>query len=111
MFSSPSSYVLISYCRHSNVRAKKLFLTKYYDPFNPDIYTHLTITHSVRHSLPYSFSWSPFSIPDTVSREGWKGVASELWGNVTCLAVDIHHHAWEAWSARQRPALKAWSPT
>ncbi|KAK7692899.1 hypothetical protein QCA50_004534 [Cerrena zonata] len=104
--------MILAMYRHSKVTARKLFLSTYYDPFNPDIYSHLTNPEGVRHSLSYSFSWSPLSIPDAISREGWKGVASELWGNVTCLATDIQHHVWEAWSAKQRTnAWKSWPPT
>ncbi|CAL1707874.1 unnamed protein product [Somion occarium] len=104
--------IFIAMYRHSNVRARKLFLSTYYDPFNPDIFLHITNPENVYHLIPYTFTWSPTSIPDAISREGWRGVTSELWGNVTCLATDIQRRVWDAWSARDHSiSWESWPPT
>ncbi|KAI0790671.1 hypothetical protein C8Q75DRAFT_760087 [Abortiporus biennis] len=98
--------------RYSAVRAKKIFLSTYFDAFNADIYLHLTKPDTSSNSIPRSFSWSIFSIPDAISRLGWQGVASEIWGNVTCLFTDFQRQAWETWGPQgQLPLSGDWPPT
>ncbi|KAI0071720.1 hypothetical protein K474DRAFT_1668701 [Panus rudis PR-1116 ss-1] len=108
--------VLVLAYRHSKIEARNTFLARYYNPFDPDLFLHITDPYTINHSIPsaHSYSWSIFSIPDTLAREGWRGVASEVWGNVTGLAHDIQRNVWNAWANSKDygiPSWDSWPPT
>lgn len=92
--------------RHSlsTVRAKHIFLTTYYDAFQPDLFLHLT----KHRAIPSSASWSMSVISETLIRTGWRGLMSEMWGNVTLLVDDVRNNLWTAWGQQRTPA---WPPT
>lgn len=94
---------------YSAVRARLIFTSTYVDAFNPDLYLHITKPDTIPHSIPYTFSWSIFSIPDTLSRAGFKGVLAEMWGNVTCAVADLQQHTQDVWERRQQ--YDYWPPT
>lgn len=99
---------LIMY-RLSNIRAKRLFLTTYYDPFYADLYLHAPKHYTFDHSIPSHPSWSISSIQDAMSRSGWTGVISELWVNVTSI---FSHSPFEIWGTNARgQAPSSWPPT
>ncbi|KAH8108093.1 hypothetical protein BXZ70DRAFT_35820 [Cristinia sonorae] len=82
--------------RYSFVRARKMFLSTYYDGFNVDLYLHLT-SHSPHYSPTPSnpFSWS--------SETTW----SDVWGNVTTLVGD-----WAVQVVRREENVSgSWPPT
>jgi len=95
--------------RMSHAKARHLFLTNYYDPFNPDLHLHITKPSAYRHSMDQSPPWSIFGVPATFSRSGLGGVCSELWGNVTIAVSDWQRATWEAWGEHERTI--AWPPT
>ncbi|OBZ68166.1 hypothetical protein A0H81_11792 [Grifola frondosa] len=101
---------LIMY-RMSAIRAKHIFLTTYYDSFNPDLYLYVTRPDTINHSIPSS-GWSIFSIPATIQRVGWTGVVAELWGNATGAFYHWQRRTWDVWGANAggQTAL-SWPPT
>jgi len=104
--------LLIYMYRLSTIRAKQIFLTTYYDAFTPDLFTHISKTHQIRHAIPPASSPSatPFSITDALTRDGWKGVLHEAWTRGTLLVVEWRNHIWDTWG--QHPGRTAtWPPT
>ncbi|KAJ3547622.1 hypothetical protein NM688_g5380 [Phlebia brevispora] len=97
-------FVLIYMYHLSAVRAKHIFLTTYYDAFHPDLFLHLT----KHRAIPASTSWSLSVISETLIRAGWRGLMSEIWGNVTLLVDDVRNNLWDAWGQQRTPV---WPPT
>ncbi|EPQ57166.1 hypothetical protein GLOTRDRAFT_115203 [Gloeophyllum trabeum ATCC 11539] len=94
----------------SVLRARRIFLTTYYDPFYPDLHLHLIKRDTLHHvSITTPTSWSIFSIPDGVQRVGWRGAFSEMWGNMTLGVTNLQQHVWRVWGAEDQPL--SWPPT
>ena len=88
----------------STIRAKHIFLTTYYDAFHPDLFLHLT----KHRAIPSTASWSLSVISETLIRTGWRGLMSEMWGNVTLLVDDVRNNLWTVWGQQRTPV---WPPT
>ncbi|EKM54568.1 uncharacterized protein PHACADRAFT_258509 [Phanerochaete carnosa HHB-10118-sp] len=104
--------LLIYMYRLSTIRAKQIFLTTYYDAFTPDLFSHISKTHLVRHARPPASSPSatPFSIADALTRDGWKGALHEAWTRAMLLVAEWRNHVWDTWG--QHPGrTAAWPPT
>ncbi|KAH9911633.1 uncharacterized protein B0H18DRAFT_1128392 [Fomitopsis serialis] len=70
----------------SNMRARRLFLTTYYDPFYADVYL-FTRTHpspSNPSAIPPHASW--YEVPAMLARGGWgwQGAVQEVWSGAMC---------------------------
>ncbi|PCH43921.1 hypothetical protein WOLCODRAFT_26303 [Wolfiporia cocos MD-104 SS10] len=96
--------------RMSYVRAKRIFLTTYYDPFYADLYLYPFHADTLDHAIPAP-SWSIYSVPDTFARSGWLGVLGELWGNATCAVSHWQRQTIEVWRPNlQGEASSSWPP-
>ncbi|KAF7790378.1 hypothetical protein EIP86_001333 [Pleurotus ostreatoroseus] len=97
-------FVVIYMYHLSTIRAKHIFLTTYYDAFHPDLFLHLT----KHRAIPSTASWSLSVISETLIRTGWRGLMSEMWGNVTLLVDDVRNNLWTVWGQQRTPV---WPPT
>ncbi|EIN11745.1 hypothetical protein PUNSTDRAFT_142009 [Punctularia strigosozonata HHB-11173 SS5] len=97
--------------RMSAARARAMFLSTYYDPFEPAMHLHAVDPHFVRNAIwdTSSSTWSVFTITDSVQRAGWKGAFADFYGNATLIVQGWQHRAWEAWGTDTRPT--PWPPT
>ncbi|KZT29055.1 hypothetical protein NEOLEDRAFT_1145361 [Neolentinus lepideus HHB14362 ss-1] len=93
----------------ATLRARRIFLTTYYDPFYPDLYLHVLKSETLQHVVPTHASWSVFSIPDGIARGGWQGAISEMWGNMTIAVANFNRQTYEILGTNNQ--LWAWPPT
>ncbi|KZT67203.1 hypothetical protein DAEQUDRAFT_729443 [Daedalea quercina L-15889] len=70
--------------RLSNMRARRLFLTTYYDPFYSELYLSARTAPSASNpsAIPPYPSW--YEIPAMVVRGGWEAALQDVWGGVRC---------------------------
>ncbi|KAI0697274.1 hypothetical protein BC835DRAFT_1338951 [Cytidiella melzeri] len=102
--------LLVYMYRFSTIRAKRIFLTTYYDAFEPALFAHIPKSDSLQRATPSPSSVSsPFSVSDALVRSGWKGLLKETWSHVTATAVDWQMQLWDAW--RRDARTTAWPPT
>ncbi|OCH90254.1 hypothetical protein OBBRIDRAFT_609900 [Obba rivulosa] len=100
--------LLVMY-RLSVIRAKRMFLTTYYDPFYPDLYLHITKSDTFSYFIPLP-SWSFSSLSDTLGRAGWSGVVAEGWGNATRALYYWVRPTWDLPFTRSQGRM-SWPPT
>lgn len=95
----------------SNVRARRLFLTTYYDQFYSDLYIAPRAPSAANPSaIPPYPSW--YEIPAMVARRGWHAALYDMWNEMMCAlslgscgqsAPDVWHNA--------APGQMNWPPT
>lgn len=98
----------------ANARAEGIFRTRYYDPFNPDIYLYTIKPDLLRRSITtstYAPSLSLSAIPVSVRRQGWTGALMEVGSNASALLADWQRSTWETWSTRTGGTVTTWPPT
>ena len=96
--------------RLSAIRAKRIFLTTYYDAFEPALFAHIPKSDALQRASPSPSSISnPFSISETFSRAGWNGLLTQAWNHIIGFAKDWHTQIWEIW--RRDVRTTAWPPT
>ncbi|CCL98358.1 uncharacterized protein FIBRA_00353 [Fibroporia radiculosa] len=95
----------------SNIRARRAFLTTYYDPFYADLYLYATKPDTSQCSIPFHSYWSISYVSDVLRRDGWVGVVSDVWNSVSCVVSSWQGQTVEAWSANYRDSTSAWPPT
>lgn len=67
----------------SNMRARRLFLTTYYDPFYSDLYLVPRAPSAANPSaIPPYPSW--YEIPAMMARKGWQAVLRDVWSGTMC---------------------------
>ena len=101
----------IASVRYAHVQARKIFLTTYYDPFDPDLYIHLLKPDTTHHSIPTCPSWSIFSVFSSLQRAGLKGVVGDAWESTSCA---ISSYLQSTWAGRHHPQdtiPRTWPPT
>jgi len=106
-----AAHLLISF---ANAQAEGIFRTRYYDPFNPDIYLYTIKPDLLRRSITastYAPSLSLSAIPVSVRRQGWTGALMEVRSNASALVADWQRSAWETWSTRTGGTVTTWPPT
>ncbi|KAI0093200.1 hypothetical protein BDY19DRAFT_1053696 [Irpex rosettiformis] len=95
---------------YSTIRAKRIFLTTYYDPFEPALFAHIPRTDALQRATPSPSSVSsPFFVPDALFRSGFKGFLKESWSRVSAAAIEWQVQLWDAW--RRDVRTTAWPPT
>lgn len=99
--------LLLMMYRYSNIRARRTFLTTYYDPFYADLHLYTT-RDTFDRSIPSHPTWSLSYIPDTIARAGWTGAIIEVWGNATAF-LSQSSEVWRTQSRGQAPL--SWPPT
>lgn len=108
---SPSGFTEIASARYALVQAKKVFLTTYYDSFNPDLYLHLLKPDTTNYSIPPCSSWSIFSIFSGLQRAGWKGAVADAWQGASCVFSSYFQSSWVGWHYTQDTVAHPWPPT
>lgn len=105
--------LLVSKVSHSlaSVHAKSAFFATYYDPYNPDLYLHVSRPDTLHCSIPTS-PWSISYVTSASQNTGWIGVTKEILNNITCILRKLQHQTWEVWGAdyQGQPSL-SWPPT
>ncbi|KAM5543139.1 hypothetical protein V8D89_003013 [Ganoderma adspersum] len=97
--------------RYALVQAKKVFLTTYYDSFNPDLYLHLLKPDTTNHSIPPCSSWSIYSIFSGFQRASWKGAVADAWQGASCAFSSYFQSSWVGWHYTQDTVAHPWPPT
>ncbi|KAH9940498.1 uncharacterized protein BXZ73DRAFT_88725 [Epithele typhae] len=93
--------------RYAHVQARKLFLTTYYDTFNPDLYVHLE-THDTTSSLiPTCPPWSILTALGNLYHHGPLEALADTWTSATCTASALVR---SVFGGTTGPAY-AWPPT
>ncbi|KAH9830856.1 uncharacterized protein C8Q71DRAFT_325252 [Rhodofomes roseus] len=92
-------FCLVMY-RLANMRARRLFLTTYYDPFYSDLY-HFARAPSASNpsAIPPYPSW--YELPAMLARGGWQSALHEVWSGTMCalsLAACEQRGAPEVWT-------------
>ena len=65
------------------MRARRLFLTTYYDPFYADLYLVPRAPSAANPSaIPPYPSW--YEIPARMARGGWQAVVQDVWSGTMC---------------------------
>ena len=96
--------------RYSTIRAKRIFLTTYYDAFEPALFAHIPKSDALQRASPSPSSVSsPFSVSDALFRSGLKGFLKESWSRVSAAAIEWQVQLWDAW--RRDVRTTAWPPT
>ncbi|KAI0940568.1 hypothetical protein AcW1_003729 [Taiwanofungus camphoratus] len=97
--------------RLASVHAKSAFFATYYDPYNPDLYLHVSRPDTLHCSIPTS-PWSISYVTSASQNTGWIGVTKEILNNITCILRKLQHQTWEVWGAdyQGQPSL-SWPPT
>ncbi|PIL34057.1 hypothetical protein GSI_03766 [Ganoderma sinense ZZ0214-1] len=97
--------------RYTLVQARKVFLTTYYDSFNPDLYLYLLKPDTTHHSIPPCSSWSIYSIFSGFQRAGWKGAVAGAWQGASCAFSSYFQSTWVGWHYTQDTITHPWPPT
>ncbi|TFK44544.1 hypothetical protein BDQ12DRAFT_673185 [Crucibulum laeve] len=98
-------FYLLMY-RLTLMRAKSIFLTTYYDPFNPDLhlYTAIPNTYDDTFSSTQRTAWR--SIPGIFVREGWKASQGRVLDNIRLLLAN-----WQQGWLDSSSTPTVWPPT
>lgn len=109
--SSPHKMVLSICCsRISSVRAKKAFLTTYYDPYYLDLYLYVVKPDTMQCAKPPS-PWTS-STTDNSHTSSYLNVITSLWNFTLCMIVNWQRRVWEVWNANYpQQGTLAWPPT
>ncbi|TBU41384.1 hypothetical protein BD309DRAFT_868387 [Dichomitus squalens] len=97
--------------RYAHVQAKKIFLTTYYDSFNPDLYIYLLKPDTTNYLIPTCPSWSIFSVFGSLQRASWRGVFADAWESASCAFSSHLQLTWAGWHHAQDTVPRAWPPT
>ncbi|KAH9894936.1 hypothetical protein C8Q73DRAFT_645470 [Cubamyces lactineus] len=97
--------------RYSHVQARKIFLTTYYDPFNPELHLHLARPDTYHHAIPLCPSWSVSSAFSSLQRAGLKGVAADAWASASCSVSAYVQSFWFDISRAPDTVPHTWPPT
>ncbi|KAI0633690.1 hypothetical protein C8Q77DRAFT_1218000 [Trametes polyzona] len=97
--------------RYSHVQARKIFLTTYYDPFNPELYRYLVKPDTTPRAIPSCPPWTVFTAFSSLQRAGFKGLAADAWASVTCSISSSIQSFWSGFSHAQDPIPYSWPPT
>ena len=92
--------------RWSSLRARRLFLTTYMDPFYPGLHLHVTNPDLLRMA---SSSSGNFSSYDTHKNSGWVQSIKILWYHLSDSLCALPNILWEA--STDPPRTITWSPT
>ncbi|KXN90177.1 hypothetical protein AN958_04667 [Leucoagaricus sp. SymC.cos] len=93
--------------RASVLRARKLFLTNYYDPFNPDLFLYTTNPDTQYATL--TTSWS--LVAQAVRRGDITAFTGAFRENLSILIKRWHQHIWDVWGDDPNRPVGAWPPT
>ena len=96
---------------YSHVQARKIFLTTYYDPFNPELYRYLVKPDTTPRAIPSCPPWTVFTAFSSLQRAGFKGLAADAWASVTCSISSSIQSFWSGFSHAQDPIPYSWPPT
>ena len=107
-YESPANSTTFSY---SHIQARKLFLTTYYDPFNPELHLYLVRPNTSHRAIPLCPSWSVFSVFSSLQRAGLKGVAADAWASASCSVSAYVQSFWFDISYAPDTVPHSWPPT
>ncbi|KAI0331186.1 hypothetical protein GY45DRAFT_1345470 [Cubamyces sp. BRFM 1775] len=97
--------------RYSHVQARKIFLTTYYDPFNPELHLYLARPDTYPHTIPLCPSWSVSSVFSSLQRAGLKGVAADAWASASCSVSAYVQSLWFDINYVPDTVTRSWPPT
>ncbi|KAI0717282.1 hypothetical protein C8T65DRAFT_707331 [Cerioporus squamosus] len=103
--------LLVLMYRYSLVQARKVFLTTYYDSFNPELYIYLLTPDTTPHTIPSCPSWSFLTIFSSLQRAGFLGVVSDAWQSASCAVYSSFQSTWVGWHYAQDTVTHSWPPT
>ena len=109
---SSSHEMGLSICcsRISSVRAKKAFLTTYYDPLYLDLYLYIVKPDTTQCAIPPS-PWTA-SATDNSRTSSYLDAITSLWNFTLCMITSWQRQAWEVWDANYpQQGTIAWPPT
>ncbi|KAF5351784.1 hypothetical protein D9756_007424 [Leucocoprinus leucothites] len=93
--------------RASVLRARKLFLTNYYDPFNPDLFLYTT-NPDTQYATP-TISWS--LVTQSVRSGDLRAFTGAFRDNLSILLKRWHQQIWDVWGDDPTRPVGVWPPT
>lgn len=84
-----------------------MFLTNYYDPFNPDLFLYTT-NPDTQYTAP-SLSWS--LVTQALRRQDLTAFMRAVWENLSILIKKWHQQIWDVWGDDPSRPVGAWPPT
>jgi len=91
----------------SVLRARKLFLTNYYDPFNPDLF--LYTTNPDTQYTTTTTSWN--LVVRAIFNGDLKAFTWVFRSNISTLIKKWHQQVWDVWGDDPTRPVGAWPPT
>ncbi|KAI6134609.1 hypothetical protein EDD17DRAFT_1471678 [Pisolithus thermaeus] len=94
--------LILAMWRYAHTEARRLFYTTYYDPLYPELYS---LDESPFFPGAYSpHSWTMLNSWETIRREGWRAIGTEILRTVRHIGDQVWHRWGEqSYSSTERP--------
>jgi hypothetical protein len=89
------------------LRARKKFLTNYYDPFNPDLFLYTT-NPDTQYATP-AVSWN--LVVEAVRSGDLTAFTGACRTGLSILIKRLHREIWDVWGDDPNRPVGAWPPT
>ncbi len=84
-----------------------MFLTNYYDPFNPDLFLYTT-KPDTQYTTP-TLSWS--LVTQALRRRDLTALGGAFYENLSILIKKWHQQIWDVWGDDPSRPIGGWPPT